>query len=365
MDHTMYFNPAAEHWTCPAPPSHLVDTFHRSLPDYNQTPLHPLPSLAQELGVKQILLKDESTRFALPAFKITGASWAIHRALAQKLSLPPTVSLHTLSAAATTQNLTLIACTEGNWGRAVARMATHLGLASTIFVPARMSAATQSLIRSEGAQVIPLPYDYDACVRHAEREAARHPTSLLVMDTAWPGYVQIPMWVVEGYATILRETEAQIRALEGAVASHVFAPVGVGSWAQAVVEHYKSLPEGSRARVVAVEPERAACLKTALEAGEIRSVETGECIMAGMNCGTVSLTAWPSLRDGADAVVTVTERQAHEAVVDLQRLGISPGPCGASTLAALRKMVGTLGLGKDSVVVLFSTEGGREYKIPE
>jgi diaminopropionate ammonia-lyase len=107
-------------------------------------------------------------------------------------------------------------------------------------------------------------------------------------------------------------------------------------------------------------------LKTSLEAGEIVTIRTGDTIMAGMNCGTVSKIAWLVLKDGVDAAVTVTDVESHQAVQYLRETGINVGPCGAAPLAGLRKLVevGTLGLGPDSVIVLFSTEGVREYPTP-
>ncbi|KAF2753616.1 tryptophan synthase beta subunit-like PLP-dependent enzyme [Pseudovirgaria hyperparasitica] len=364
MDSFLYTNSVAASWTCPAVSNDIVHSFHRSLPDYSETRLHSLPDLATDLGVAHVVIKDESTRFGLPAFKITGASWAVYRAVCEATSLPLNVSLEVLGRAANDRGIRMVACTEGNWGQAVAQMARYLSIPATIFVPRFMSTATQATIEGEGAQVIKIEGDYDESVKRAEREAKEN-DALLCMDTAWPGYEKIPAWVVQGYATILSETDAQLEQLVGRPATHAFAPVGVGSWGHAVTVHYKSKTEGQRALVVAVEPDTAACLKTSLKKGMITSIETGESIMAGMNCGTVSLMAWPALRDGADAVVTVTDVEAHRAVEYLHSRQVIAGPCGASTVAAFRKISNQLGLGRESVVVLFSTEGSREYKIPE
>lgn len=170
---------------------------------------------------------------------------------------------------------------------------------------------------------------------------------------------------------MLNETDAQINsAIPGRTATHAFIPVGVGSIAEAVTQHYKKFPPShpSRASVVTVEPTTAACLKVSLEAGEITTVQTGDSIMCGMNCGTVSTTAWPTLQLGVDADITVTDLEAHMAVTQLEKFGLHPGPCGAATLAALRRACHAarpqLGLNHSSVLVLFCTEGRREYEIP-
>lgn len=163
---------------------------------------------------------------------------------------------------------------------------------------------------------------------------------------------------------MLIETDQQLRDLGIGPVSHAVASVGVGSWAQAVAMHYKSATP--TASVVAVEPDTAACLKASLEAGKILPITTGSSIMNGMNCGTVSLKAWDVLRWSVDATVTVTDLKVHHDLQYLHDQGINIGPCGAAPLRALKKLIEDkkLGLGRDAVVVLFSTEGERSYPIP-
>lgn len=171
--------------------------------------------------------------------------------------------------------------------------------------------------------------------------------------------------VVEGYSTMLTETDRQLQDIVGEPATHVFASVGVGSWAQAVTVHYKS--KRDRATVVAVEPESAACLQESLKAGQITPIKTEDTIMNGMNCGTVSYIAWDVLRKGVDLCITVSDPEAHHAVQYLDAHEVHCGPCGAAPLAALRKLskcAERVGLNTDSVVILFSTEGAREYEVP-
>jgi len=63
--------------------------FHKRLPGYRPTPLRCLPELASRFGVGEVILKYESDRFGLPAFKILGASWAAYRAAVQRLGHEP------------------------------------------------------------------------------------------------------------------------------------------------------------------------------------------------------------------------------------------------------------------------------------
>ena len=126
--------------------------------------------------------------------------------------------------------------------------------------------------------------------------------------------------------------------------------------------------DGRGIKVVAVEPEAAGCLNANLREGRHFTVQTGKTIMDGMCCGTVSPTAWPVLKEGVDVSVTVGERECHEAVEYLQGENVAAGPCGAATLAGLKRVVeekrGEIGLNKESVVVLLSTEGRRPYEVP-
>ncbi|KAI4666834.1 uncharacterized protein J4E88_010402 [Alternaria novae-zelandiae] len=297
----MFHNPSASTYKHTNPSTNpSVSPFHRSLPDYAITPLIPLPDLAQQLGLGHILLKDESSRLGLPAFKILGASWAIQVALTKKCCLPITSTLHELGAAARKEGVELVTCTEGNWGRAVARMAKYLGVKAVIFVPDFMDEATQEKIRGEGATVVVVDGDYDFSIEKAKEEAEKAGGGMLVMDVSWEGYDEIPEYVVQGYITMLTETDAQLKDMDMKPVTHAIAAVGVGSWAQAVTSHYKSSSLAQTATVITVEPDTAASLKTSLEAGAITPISTGHTICNGMNCGTTSTTAWEVLRKGVD-----------------------------------------------------------------
>lgn len=317
--------------------------FHRTLPGYAPTPLVELPALAAELGVDRVLLKDESARFGLPAFKVLGASWACQ----QVQDRAPGVSL--------------VAATDGNHGRAVARMAAHFGVEAAVFVPQLMLPETADRIAGEGATVVRIDGNYDEAVRHAAAFADDEPGRVLVQDTAWEGYTQVPEWIIEGYGTLLREVDDEL-AGTGAAADLVAVPVGVGSLAEAVVRHYRQ-PRGPRPKVLSVEPDTAACVLASLYEQRPVTVPTADTVMAGLNCGTVSSSAWPVLRDGLDAAVAVTDADALRAVDDLGALGVSSGPCGAATLAGVRAALtdpqrrAALNVDQDAVVVLLSTEG--------
>lgn len=349
-----FVRPAARAWRC-APASADVRGFHSSLPDYSPTPLTELRSAAGELGVGRVFVKDESCRLGLPAFKALGASWAVHRTLAEQAANGEEPA-----------PLTLVTATDGNHGRAVAHMARRLGQRAHVFVPQGVHPRAVAAIVAEQAKVTEVPGPYDDAVCLAA-EAANAPDAVLVQDTAWPGYERIPGWTVEGYSTLCAEIDEQLTA-EGVAEGPdlVSIPVGVGSLAQAVVTHYRSRPTGHAPALLSVEPEAAACVLESLTRGEPVSVTTGETAMVGLNCGTPSSIAWPYLRAGLDAAVAVADADSARAAGDLATAGVSSGPCGAATLAGLRTMLTgigaeerrtALGLGPSSVVVLLSTEG--------
>lgn len=325
---TWWSRTGARSWRC-APAPDVLD-FHRSLPDYAPTPLVSLPSLASSLGVGELYVKDESARFGLPAFKVLGASYAMHRAVAGSVS-------HVVTA------------TDGNHGRAVAWMARQLGVACKVLVPSH-AAASAPMIAAEGADVSVVQLTYDEAVRVAAADSG-----VLVQDTAWPGYEQVPQWIVDGYSTMLREIPMS--------PDLVVVPIGVGSLAQAVITHYRS--GAVRPALLGVEAAVAAGVQASLRAGRPVEVSTTDTVMAGLNCGTTSSLAWPYLRDGLDAADTVTDAESLAASDELFALGVNAGPCGAATLAAARHALtddgrrAELGVTESSTVVLLNTEARR------
>lgn len=367
-----YSHPPARAWVGPGAGSSALD-FHRQLPGYAPTPLHDVPDLACELGVSRVLIKDESNRLGLPAFKILGASWAACRALACCYDLP--VAGLTLTGVRQglpgRPHLTLVTATDGNHGRALARVAGLLGLKARVYVPRGVSESAVAAIRSEGAVVVELAGSYDDAVRASAASAQDDPDALVVQDTSWPGYQDVPRWIVAGYTTMFAEIDAQI-ASPGSV-DLVVCPVGVGSLAQAAVLHYRGCSR-FRPALLTVEPDTAGCVLASLRSGQLTPVETGTTIMAGLNCGTPSGVAWPALLGGVDAAVVVSDEQDRRAVVELAALGLDVGPCGAATLAGLRAALqgptersarrGALGLTADSTVVLVSTEGRAANPLP-
>ena len=350
-------HPAARAWTCVPAPAAEVKAFHTGLPGYAPTPLTEVPALAAELGVGRVFVKDESARMGLPAFKVLGASWAVHQVLSRQ------------SAAGA---LTLVTATDGNHGRALARMARLFGQRAHVFVPSGVHPTAVAAIAAEGAQVTEITGSYDDAVRLAAG-AADQPGATLVQDAGWPGYEQVPGWIVEGYSTLFAEVDGQLTDAGAAEPALVVIPAGVGSLSQAGITHYRSRPGSQRTALLTVEPGTAACVLASLVRGQLGTIPTSETIMAGLNCGTPSLLAWPYLRDGLDAAVALANAEAAVAARDLAGYGIPAGPCGGAALAGARAALtgedaearrAALTVGQAATVVLLSTEGSAANPVP-
>ena len=346
-------------------PDREPEAFHRRLPGYAPTPLLELPELARDLGVGALWVKHEAQRFGLPAFKILGASYAIYRFCAERLGPPPPWrSLEELRAwVAPLRPLTLLAATDGNHGRAVARTAALLGFEAQIFVPAGTAQSRIDAIAGEGARVTVLDGSYDDAVRRAAALADER--AVVISDTSWPGYTSIPQDVIGGYSTMLGEIDAQLAERGLPDPDVALVQVGVGALAVAVLRHYRW--RRSATSVVGVEPRGAACALESFRARRIVSVPGPHTsIMVGMNCGTPSLVAWPELERGVAAWLALDDTWARRAVRLLAAAGLPVGETGAAGLAGLLALLeapeaaetrAALGLGRSSRVLLITTEG--------
>jgi diaminopropionate ammonia-lyase len=371
--------------------------FHASMPGYAPTALRAAPAAAAALGVAEVLVKDESSRLELPSFKVLGASWAVYRALLSRLGfsraeVPTFEALR--DAVAGIRPLSLAAATDGNHGRAVAHMAALLGLGAAIYVPDNTVSARIEAIESEGATVTVVDGGYDDAIRRCAQDASD--SCLVISDTSWEGYEEVPAWVIEGYGTVFEEIDEELEGRRRP--DFVAAPIGVGALAAAVVRHYWS-PSSSagaagagvagagaagagaagaglaaaaaaRPRIVGVEPTSAACVLESVAAGEIVTLDhPQDSIMAGLNCATPSLVAWPVVSRGIDAYVAVPDARVPEAMRLLRRDGIVAGETGAGGLAGMLALVSdpqlaqardTLGLDAGSRVLLLCTEGATD-----
>lgn len=352
-------------------PSSEAFDYHKRLPGYERSPLIDAPSIATTLGVGNVWVKDESSRFGLPAFKFLGVSWAVYRVLLERIGgsiVPWTTFADLRDRFSPLKPLTLVAATDGNHGRAVARMAKLLGLDAHILVPQEMTQARIDAIKGEGADVTIVNGSYDAAV--AQSAALATDRALIVSDTAWEGYTTVPRWTMEGYTTILRELDDELAESGDSRVDLVTAQMGVGGLATAVVWHYRRPELTDKPKLVGVEPLAADCILESAQAGHIVEVRgPHHSIMAGLCCGLPSLVAWPIISRGINVFVAIDDEWARESMRELARAGVVSGETGSAGLAGLLALLTgpdedrnrhMLGLTPESRVVVISTEGATD-----
>lgn len=355
-------------------------SFHRTFPQYRPTPLLQLPRLAATLGLAGVWVKDESWRFGLNSFKVLGGSYAIARYLAGRLGIADDeLSFARLNDPAVRQRLgtiTFVTATDGNHGRAVAWSARELGHRAVVFMPAGSARARIENIRREGAEVHVTDGNYDDTIRAARAYMERH-GGVIVQDTAWEGYEDIPRWIMQGYAVVADEVAGQVEAAGLAAPSHVFLQAGVGSFAGGAAGYFASRWGASRPRAYVVEPATAGCYFASVAAGDgAAHVVGGEMptMMAGLACGEPNEQAWPVLRDHTDGALRVADEIAAAGMRRLARPldgdpAVEAGDSAAAGLgivmAAMQDAAGgdlreALSLGPDSHVLIVSTEGNTD-----
>lgn len=352
--------------------------FHKSFPQYAPTPLAPLTHMAEKLGLGGIYIKDESYRFGLNAFKVLGGSFAMARFIAQRLhrdiSELPYEVLTSQKLKDEFGQFTFFTATDGNHGRGVAWSANKLGQKAVVFMPKGSSPVRLENIRKEGAAATIEEVNYDECVRIAAAQSAKTPNSVVIQDTAWEGYEEIPAWIMQGYGTMALEAAAQLKDFGVERPTHIFIQAGVGSLASAVQGYFANLYPDCCPTTVIVEPTAADCVYRSAAAGDgdIRIVQGDmHTIMAGLACGEPNTIGWDILKNHSAYFVSCSDELSAKG---MRTLGaplkgdsqVISGESGAVTMGLLSAIMErenlkdlreTLGLNETSRVLLFSTEG--------
>ena len=357
-----------------------VRRFHQSFPEYSVTPLVELKSLAEELGVSNIFVKDESYRFGLNAFKVLGGSYAIAREIGTRMG----ISEEELTLARLLQpdvqarlgQLRFVTATDGNHGRGVAWTAKRLGHRAVVFMPKGTAEERLENIRKLGAEASITDCNYDDSVRLARQYAVEH-EGIVVQDTSWEGYHNVPLHIMQGYTTMGAEIVEQLAAYGDQAPTHVFLQAGVGAMAGAMAGFIADYYKEARPVITIVEPTKADCLyRTALaNDGKLHIVDGAlDSIMAGLCCGEPCSIGWQQLAAYADNFVAMPDKAA---ALGMRVLGnpvgndaaVVSGESGAAGLglavAALRErelaqLKGSLQLDAESVILCISTEGATD-----
>ena len=348
--------------------------FHRTFPQYQETPLRSLKQMASYLGLGTVAVKDESFRYGLNSFKALGGAYAMGRFLADEvgrdiseLSYSVLTDEHFLK---TLAPCTFFSATDGNHGRGVAWTARMLHQRCVILMPKGTAKSRFDNIRALGAEVTIEDLNYDECVRKAARLAEETPHSVIVQDTSWPGYFDIPSWIMQGYGVMADEAAEQL----GTRPTHVFVQAGVGCMAGAVTGYFSALYPDNPPKIIVVEPHAADCMYRSNEKGDGSRViverDMDSC-MAGLACGEPCEIGWDLFRNHATGFISGEDRMTLRGMRMLAGCfrddpHITSGESGAATFGALATIMmedcysdirKELGLGPDSTVLCFSTEG--------
>ncbi|ACA84406.1 diaminopropionate ammonia-lyase [Shewanella woodyi ATCC 51908] len=344
--------------------------FHQQIEAYQPTPLISLEQLAARLGVKAILVKDESYRFGLNAFKVLGGSYALGKQLAEHLNVDISeIDMKTV-AAKLSEPLVFATATAGNHGTGVAWAAREMGQKAVVYMPKGSSQASVTRIQNLGAECIVTDCNYDDTVRIANQTATENGW-MLVQDTAWEGYDKIPTWISQGYMTMAVEAQEQVDAM-GLKPTHLMLQAGVGAMAGGILGYFADKVGATNFKTIIAEPAKADCIYNSGIKGEMVAV-TGELnsIMAGLACGEPNPVTWPILKQCSSFFASVEDEVT---ATGMRILGnplagdtkIVSGESGALNLGLLYMLASReeyteyrtqLGLDQDAIIMLFSTEG--------
>ena len=355
-----------------------ASTFHKSFPQYEITPLTRLSGLANYLGLKRLYVKDESYRFGLNAFKVLGGSYAIARYIAQQTGKDVSeIPYNVLTSEKLREEFgqaTFFTATDGNHGRGIAWAANKLGQKCVVRMPKGTTQTRLENIARENATVTIEDLNYDDCVRMAAKEAENTEHGIMVQDTAWEGYEEIPTWIMQGYGTMAYEADEQLGEYGCDRPTHIFIQAGVGSLAGAVQGYFANRYAGNEPTVVIVEADVAACLyKSAVANDGDPHIVDGDMLtlMNGLACGEPSTISWDILRNHVDTFVScpdwVTAKGMRVLAAPMKGdAPVTAGESGAVTMGLLynlmkneeyKELRDQLKLDENSKVLLFSTEG--------
>lgn len=355
-----------------------VKSFHESFPAYEKTPLATLPELSKKIGIKSFHVKDESYRFGLNAFKVLGGSFAMGSYIAKELGVPlDSLPFEKLTSKETKEKLgdiTFFTATDGNHGRGVAWAARELNQKSVVYMPKGSSLTRLENIKKEGADASITDMNYDDAVRLAADGADKAPNGIIVQDTAWEGYTDIPAWIMQGYGTMALEAMEQLEKDGVKRPTHVFVQAGVGSLAGAIQGFFASKFKENPPIVVVVEADLADCLYKSAVKGNGEMVFVGgdmQTIMAGLACGEPNIIGFDVLKNHTDTFISCPDWVAAKA---MRILGnplkgddrVVSGESGAVTSGVVyeimtnpdyKELKESIGLNENSEVLVFSTEG--------
>ena len=345
-------------------------SIYSGMPEYQRTPLVSLEKLSEKLGVGKIWVKDESYRFGLNSFKSLGGIYAIYKSLEKMASRNISISeIFSPSFKEGIGELTFSAATDGNHGLGVAWASMKLGQKAVIYLPKGTVPQRIEAIKKTGAKAVVIEGNYDDAVEKMARNGEKEGWQV-ISDTAWQGYQDIPMWIMQGYTVLFDEAMEEIKESGGCMPTHIILQAGVGSFSASGVGYFNSIYGKKRPVSIIVEPDNAACFYESIQINDgnpHRAKGDLSTIMAGLSCGVPNPIAWDIHRDYSDVFVSCKDELS---ALSMRALGnplngdkrIVSGESGAIGLGVLMHIKKDLEIGKDSEILLISTEGDTDPK---
>jgi diaminopropionate ammonia-lyase len=341
-------------------------SFHSRLPDAAPTPLLELRPLADELGLGGLLVKDESARLGLQSYEVLGAAWALYREVLGRLGRRPPrwQGMDDLRVAIEpVGHLRVVTVTDGGFGAGVARAARLFGFDGVVYLPATAAPERIAAVEREGAEVITVGTTWDDAMGAAATETGEE--VVLLSESSWEGFDDIPTWVTEGYTTVFEEVEDELEVRGRPAPDAVSLPLGVGALAASAANWLRGERFSEDLWLIGAEPTAAPCWSASVEAAErITLPTTGITVMEGLARGLPSPLAWPVVSQAFDAIVAVDDERALEAAARLAEHGVRASPTGAAAFAGVLQALADKAAGKDCIplgpatrVLVVVTEG--------
>ncbi len=337
-----------------------VRLLHTSLDVYAETPLIELKGYN---GVRSVLVKDESRRFGLKAFKALGGVWAIYKVISRELGLNNPTLDEIFARRNELSDMTFITTTDGNHGKGVSWAAGLFGCKAFVFMPKGTVEVRAQAVRDAGSATVEITnLNYDDCVKYTARLAEENHWHL-IQDTSWAGYEEIPAQIMLGYSTLAYEA---LRQMNYRRPTHIFLQAGVGSMAGAIAAVFAENFKDNPPRITIVEPVEVACFYETMRVGDGKihsATGNGQTMMAGLNCATPCELAWKILRRFAADAAIISDDIAAEAMRELAAQGIISGESGSAgfalAYAALKSdaLRNALQINDDAIIFVINTEG--------
>jgi len=303
-----------------------------TLPE-GDTPLHEVPRLEEEVGVRNLRIKHEGMN-PTGSFKDRGMTVGVR--VAQE------VDVDRLACAST-----------GNTSAALAAYGSRAGLEVLVLLPAgKVAAGKIAQAALHGARILEVDGNFDSCLDIVQDLADRDEAYLLN---------SLNPFRLEGQKTIGFEILERFYEDEGRYPDRIVLPVGNAGNTAALYKAFRelvrsgALAPGDVPKLTGVQAEGAAPMVEAIEEGreDTRRWEDVETVATAIRIGNPvnAPKALPGIRNTGGTAVAVSDEEITEAQRDIAGEGVGVEPASAASVAGLRKLreQGEVGAGEDVV----------------